>query len=93
MGRAVIDLQRNVQRLSGRAPGLFRLALDPEDAREDGQGGNALVILHTKTMGEAVEMAAVGHALDDFLGIHPRPMLIPGEVQGQHPQAVGAEVQ
>ncbi|MDP1346150.1 hypothetical protein, partial [Klebsiella pneumoniae] len=30
------------------------------DARKDGQRGDALVVLHTKAMGEPVEMTALG---------------------------------
>ncbi|MNE65820.1 hypothetical protein D3C80_1613330 [compost metagenome] len=44
-------------------------------------------------MGEAIEMATVGHALDHLFGVHSGPLLIAGKVQGQDPQAVGAQGQ
>src|SRR5450830_1806008 len=83
-GGAMVDLDRDVQRLAGSTPGLFRLALQPEDPRQNRQRGDALVVLHAKTVGEAVEVAALGQALDDLLGILPRLRLISGKVQRQY---------
>ncbi|MNV54181.1 hypothetical protein D3C71_1463570 [compost metagenome] len=88
---AVVDLQRDVQRLPGGAPGLFRLALQPEDARVDGQRRDALVVLHAEPMGETVEIPAMGHALQHLFGLLAGLMLIAGKMQGQHAQPVRAQ--
>ncbi|MND76724.1 hypothetical protein D3C80_683790 [compost metagenome] len=87
----MVDLQCDVQRLAGSAPGLFRLALQPEDARVEGQRRDTLVVLHAKAMGETVEMTAVGHALQHLFGMLPSLMLVAGEVQGEHPQSMHAQ--
>ncbi|MNI64655.1 hypothetical protein D3C73_1201140 [compost metagenome] len=72
----MVDLQRDVQRLPGCTPGLFRLASQPEDARLDGQRRDTLVVLHAEAMGETVEMTTVGHALQYLFGMLPGLLLV-----------------